>query len=137
VADYKQWKHEVRDSRFREYKAARSTGAIDPPGTCEMCGQPHGTMHHAEDYGPTVEDYFAALHALCGRCHAMLHLRFRFPGRWAEYKEKCRLGVQPPIRHMGEIFGASRGWKDIPMVNYFEGQEWWERISCQQLAGVS
>jgi dipeptidyl aminopeptidase/acylaminoacyl peptidase len=59
-------------------------------GPCEICGQTKGTIHHAEDYGPTREAYFAALHSLCRRCHLMLRRRFKFPGPWAEYKERCR-----------------------------------------------
>jgi hypothetical protein len=57
----------------------------------------------------------------------MLHLRFRFPGRWAEYKERCRReGVQPRAFYMAAIFGEANGWNDIPLVNYLEDGSWWE-----------
>jgi hypothetical protein len=129
---YKQWPGKTREARFLEYKAARAAGKIPAPGGCEMCGQTHGTMHHAEDYGPTLEDYFAALHSLCGRCHAWLHLRFRFPGLWARYKETCRrTGPQPPVPSMSAVYYAP-GRKDVPVVEYPHGGQWWELLSTER-----
>ncbi len=91
-------------------------------------------MHHAEDYGPTREAYFAALHSVCGRCHAMLHLRFRFPGRWSEYKQLVRThGPQPPVRDMGQIYYSVRG--DVPVIAYPEGSAWWELLSTTRHTG--
>ncbi len=135
LASYKQWSGPTREARFREYKNARAAGRIPAPGPCEICGQTRGTMHHAEDYGPTLEDYVSALHSLCGRCHAMLHVRFRFPGQWAAYKQKCRTegGPQPPVKSMSEIYyGVTR---DIPPVRYPEGSTWWELLSTARHTG--
>jgi len=133
VNSYKQWTGPVREVRFLEYKAARRAGTIAAPGPCEICGQTKGTMHHAEDYGPTQADYFASLHSLCGRCHAWLHLRFRFPGLWSRYKLKCQLeGPQPPVRHMGEVYYARDRRGDVPAVEYEHAGEWWETLSCER-----
>ena len=130
---YKQWTGKVRELRFAEYKAARRAGTLPPPGPCEICGQTHGTMHHAEDYGPELADYFAALHSLCARCHAMLHLRFRFPGLWAAYKHRCRLeGPQTPVCHMGEVYHAVGRGKDIPVVEHEHAGEWFETLSTER-----
>lgn len=130
---YKQWTAAIRTARFAEYKAARAAGRLSKPGACEICGQTKGTMHHAEDYGPTVDDYFAALHSLCGRCHAWLHMRFRYPGLWARYKQICRKqGPQPPVKHMGEVFHSTSRGKDIPVVNYPHQGRWWEVLSTER-----
>ena len=138
VTNYKQWSAQTRAARFREYKRAIAAGDILPPGPCEMCGQTKGTMHHAEDYGPTVVEYFAALHSLCVRCHAMLHLRFRFPGRWAEYKQLCREGPQPWALHISAVFGEANGWDDVPPLTFHEGTSWWENlIAGSSLVGNS
>lgn len=134
MTSYKQWSAQTREARFQKYKAARAAGDIPPPGPCEICGQTKNTMHHAEDYGPTLEAYVAALHSLCGRCHAMLHVRFRFPGRWAAYKQQCRTeGPQPPVKNMSEVYyGVTR---DIPLVNYSERGRWWELLSTARYTG--
>jgi len=132
---YNQWSGPTRQSRYREYKAARRAGEIPPPGPCEMCGQTIGTMHHAEDYGPTRDAYFAALHSLCGRCHAWLHLRFRFPGYWAAYKQRCRAGPRlPAVKSMAEVFGTWRR-SDIPVVEYPHHGAWWEVLSTERSGG--
>jgi hypothetical protein len=130
MSDYKQWTHAVRESRFKEYKAARKCGLLPAPGPCEICGQTVGTMHHAEDYGPELADYFAALHSLCGRCHAWLHMRFRLPGLWAAYKRRVdREGPQPPV-NMGAIFRARH--IDIPVIEYEHSGRWWEVLSSKR-----
>src|SRR5579862_5070813 len=134
MTSYKQWSAPTREARFREYKSARAAGRLQPPGPCEICGQTLGTMHHAEDYGPTLEAYFAALHSVCGRCHAMLHCRFRFPGQWSVYKHKCRTeGPQPLVASMGEVY--YRLTRDIPPVKHPEGNTWWEVLSTARYAG--
>ena len=134
MTSYKQWSGPTREARFREYKAARAAGDIPRPGPCEICGQTEGTMHHAEDYGPILEAYFAALHSVCGRCHAMLHCRFRFPGQWAAYKQKCRTeGAQPKVKNMGDVYyGLTR---DVPLKTYPEGSSWWELLSPTRYTG--
>jgi hypothetical protein len=136
-ASYKQWSAKTRQSRYAEYKRARAAGSVNPPGPCEICEQSVGTTHHAEEYGPTFEAYLSALHSLCARCHAMLHLRFRFPGRWEDYKELCRrFGAQSVARSMGSVFCAAEGWScDFEMVGYPQGDSWWETIGTERYIG--
>jgi len=137
VTSYKQWSAATREARFREYKKARRTGEISAPGPCEMCGQTTGVMHHAEDYGPTREAYFAALHSLCGRCHAWVHLRLRFPGYWAAYKHRCRTGpLLPAVKNMSEVFYNPRRQKDIPVVEFpVPEPTWWDLLSTERYSG--
>jgi hypothetical protein len=133
---YKQWSGPTREKRFAEYKRARRRGDIPPPGPCEMCGQTVGTMHHAEDYGPTWEAYVAAMHSLCGRCHAALHLRFRFPGRWAAYKHYIRTQpLLPPVKNMGEVFYRAGRQPDMPIVEHPHNGEWWEMLTMDRYTG--
>ena len=133
MKDYKQWSGKTRIKMSTKYR-----GAVDKPkvSDCEMCGQHLTTMRHAEDYGPTKEDYFASMHSLCGRCHAMLHLRFRFPNRWNEYKEDIRRnGVQLFIPSMGSLFLRSSRWEDMDYFEYKEGKTWWELLSTDIYKG--
>jgi hypothetical protein len=91
-------------------------------------------MHHAEDYGPTAEDHYAALHSMCSRCHTELHLRFRFPGRWRAYKQKCRTeGAQPAIETMNQVYYSVTA--DIPLVLHREGNAWWELLDTVRYTG--
>lgn len=141
LSSYNGWSGPFRQRLFdtykRELKAGRIPAPYATPCPCEMCGQTRGTMLHQEEYGPTLEEYLKASHWLCGRCHAMLHLRFRFPGRWAYYKAHVKAhGVQPYIPNMGAVYHASRGWKDYPVVDYgVPGDSWWERLTCDRYAG--
>ncbi len=134
MTNYKQWSRATREARYEQYKRQRAAGRIKPAGPCEMCMQTRGTMHHAEDYGPTLEAYFVALHSLCGRCHAMLHLRFRFPGRWAQYKFLCRGGPQPPVSNMGAVYSAFS--RDIEIIQYpLSSEAWWEKLTVTRYQG--
>ncbi len=140
LSSYKQYSGAYRQRMQTAFNAARAKGTIPEPYAtpkpCEMCGQTHNTMLHQEEYGPTLADYLDSSHWLCGRCHTMLHLRFRFPGRWAAYKQACRLGPQPAIPHMGVLFGEARGWRDIPVTaGTAEGNSWWEALTCDRFTG--
>ena len=104
-----------------------------------MCGETYNTMPHAEDYGPTVDDYFKSLHVLCGLCHAMLHLRFRFPNYWAMHQEYVKnvrdnkVERYKPIKNMNVIFQASNYWEKTdkkPIIN--NNGEWWEKLTCER-----
>lgn len=126
---YNGWTGEVRDSRYREYLQARKDGRIGPPVKCEICGQTKGKiLHHAEQYGPTLEAYFKSLHALCVYCHGMLHLKKRFPGRWIRHKKMAKVKPFPVVAHMGVVYQAANRWSDIPKEEYVPGDQWWEAI---------
>jgi hypothetical protein len=131
--DYKQWSGKTRVRMLAKYKASKDKPSVGP---CEICQQTKNTMHHAEDYGPTLEVYLDSLHSLCGHCHAMLHLRFRFPSRWNDYKEKVRQeGVQDFVPNMGKIFMQSNHWVDVPFVTHKQGNEWWEKLNTRRHLG--
>ena len=108
---YKQWPGMLREARYVQYKQARAAGILGAPGPCEICGETRNTVHHAEDYGPTLQDYFAALHSLCSHCHKLLHLRFRFPERWEFHVRSCRLG---------------------PLLETARAEHWWEVLSTSR-----
>ena len=66
----------------------------------------------------------------------MLHLRFRFPNRWNEYKEDIRRnGVQLFIPSMGSLFLRSSRWEDMDYFEYKEGRTWWELLSTDIYKG--
>jgi hypothetical protein len=143
MKQYKEWSPEVRKTMYAEFLRQKKSKTlpdwVEHEGPCGMCGEEFNTMPHAEEYGPTVEEYFKSLHVLCGRCHAMLHLRYRFPGHWAEHQEyvkDVKAGIKEkhlPIKNMNTIFQASRYWKQIsktPIIN--NDGEWWEQLTCER-----
>jgi len=148
LARYGPWSGELRLARLREFKRALRDGTL-PAETlellrqpCEMCGEAAGAHPHAEAYGPTFADHLAALHMLCCRCHAMLHLRFRFPGRWhthVEYAQLVRRGVirrHPPVRTMFAVYQESSAWRDLPAVPPAVAfQAWWEELAIDRHRG--
>jgi hypothetical protein len=48
--------------------------------------------YHAEEYGPTLEDYTVSCVAMCNRCHAMIHARFETPNLWRAYVSQANKG---------------------------------------------
>ena len=82
---YNGWIEEVRHSRDYYYYDARTRGALPHTATCHACDCSFGdnpVPYHAEDYGPSLEDYWKSCVALCHRCHAMVHARFSTPNMW-------------------------------------------------------
>lgn len=75
-------------------------GILPRPDHCEACLRTDGVFHgHCEDYDrPT--DYIP----LCNVCHLMLHCRFRNLGRWHQYRNLVRDGLQPPGMAQSEAF---------------------------------
>lgn len=139
LSSYKQWSGEVRAAMYAKYTALKKAGDLPlwlvDTGPCSMCGETHGTMPHAEDYGPSFEDYLRALHVLCGLCHSMLHLRYGYKGQWSlhcRYVLALRRGEverKKPIHHMGVIFGQAKGWPKLPdRVEVIQDGEWWQAL---------
>jgi hypothetical protein len=82
---YNGWIEEVRHGRDNHYYHARTKGVLRATTTCDACGVSFGDKpvpYHAEDYGPTLEDYWKSCVPLCHRCHAMVHARFVTPNLW-------------------------------------------------------
>ena len=60
---------------------------------CKEHFEQSGIPYHAEEYGPTLEDYWESCVPLCHRCHAMLHARFQTPNRWNQYLAQAADGA--------------------------------------------
>ena len=143
MSNYKQWSTEVRDDMYNRLMQDKKAGTLPAwvklKGDCDMCGERFNTMPHAEDYGPTYEDYLKSLHVLCGRCHAMLHLRYRHGGYWAKhihYVKAVRAGLTDrlaPIKNMGVLFAQSNHWLALPNTHQpnHDG-EWWEALTTKR-----
>jgi hypothetical protein len=136
---YKNWSGEHRLKMYTKFKYEKSKKLLPTwlkvDGSCEMCGETHKTMPHAEEYGPTYEDYLKNIHVLCVRCHSMLHLRFNFNEHWIEYLnylEELKNGTaerKNPLAHMGILFNVCKKWKKtkIPYEPKINGN-WWESL---------
>ena len=82
---YNGWIETVRHGRDRHYYHARTKGVLRAAICCDGCGVAFGDKpvpYHAEEYGPTLEDYWDSCVPLCHRCHAMVHARFFTPNLW-------------------------------------------------------
>ena len=93
---YNGWSDLVRHGRDRAYYQAQRKGGILPPATaCLCCKAPFcsdSIPYHAEEYGPTLEDYWVTCLPLCHRCHAMVHARFATPNRWKRFLTQASTG---------------------------------------------
>lgn len=91
---YNGWPEFVRHGRDKHYYHARQKGVLLPATECLGCKEKFGNLvpYHAEEYGPTLEDYWASCVPLCHRCHAMLHARFTTPNRWKRYLAQASVG---------------------------------------------
>lgn len=135
LSNYNGWTGADRIRAMANYRKACGRDTFRP-GPCEMCGQTHGTMMHSEEYGPTLADLLSSSHSLCGRCHAMLHMRFRFPGRWAAYRKLVRRGPQPPVMSIMEVYAKARAWRDTDEVFDPPVLEWWDRLLVVRYRGA-
>lgn len=82
---YNGWTEEVRHDRDKYYYPARDKGVLRAATSCDACGisfEGKPVPYHAEEYGPTLEDYWVSCVPICNRCHAMLHARFATPNLW-------------------------------------------------------
>ena len=119
MKSYNGWSGREREDRNTEYNLALRQGTLPErfrkAGPCEICGQTVNTRFHNEQYGPTFRDFLESSHALCPRCHGMLHLRFRHPGRWTAYLRAILSGQRlPPVPHIGVVFGQLHDDADVP-----------------------
>lgn len=85
----------IRHGRNKHYYHAQRHKLLPQTPECTICScdLPSGCIpYHAEEYGPTLEDYWASCVPLCHRCHAMLHARFVTPNRWNHYVAQAMTG---------------------------------------------
>lgn len=89
---YNGFDHDARMKGFRWLKAEYAAGRRTKPTVCDACGQTEGQIAgHSEDYSEPFGDHIGK-HALCERCHLMIHCRFKNPEAWAIYKQHIREG---------------------------------------------
>ena len=123
---YNGWSDLVRHGRDKRYYRARDKGVLPAASKCLGCQQllPVTCVpYHSEEYGPTLEDYWASCRPLCHRCHAMLHARFVTPNRWKRYLAQAAEGTideneYPQSANIASLLSKykAKGWKDIPDV---------------------
>ena len=143
---YKDWDGKTRLRMYtklkRDEKANKLPKWLKLTGPCEMCEETHNTMPHAEEYGPTYKDYQKSIHVLCPRCHGMLHLRYRYPNKWEEYKEHIRKlqlkEVKPlkPLNNMNQLYHISKSWINNKTfgrnLTPKPTNQWWEKLSSKK-----
>tara|TARA_S200002703_G_scaffold127057_1_gene113669 strand:+ start:4342 stop:4767 length:426 start_codon:yes stop_codon:yes gene_type:complete len=139
MKDYKNWTGSHRLKMYAKFKYQKSKNLLPEwlriDGECEMCGETHKTMPHAEEYGPTFDDYLKNIHVLCVRCHSMLHLRFKYNQHWIDYLDyltelqKGKTERKKPLGHMGVLFDKCKYWKKtkIPYKPKQRGK-WWQKL---------
>lgn len=141
LSEYNGWSGLDRDKADRRLKAAITKESWKYPhliqrGPCVMCGHDRGIMLHAEEYGPSLNDYIASLRSVCAKCHGMIHLRFRFPGIWSVFKSRLKVGEKPePVDHIGQVFGKCNAWKDCAVVESEPNGTWWDELPLVKYAG--
>ena len=70
-----------------------------PVVSCMACGQTEGRLErHSEDYSKPYGPHIGRWH-LCFRCHRMLHMRFRLPNNFFQYRKLLIDGYSFPALH--------------------------------------
>lgn len=90
LSDYNGFPGKMREAVGRQMTKAWDARTWARPRRCDACGQDEGAIHgHNEDYS-TPEVYLP----LCITCHLILHMRFRDPKLWEDYKLAVRSGFR-------------------------------------------
>lgn len=139
LADYNGWTGKDRQKAFDLFRKAVSPQSVNAfQDHCDMCGmdRKEGPIgHHCEEYGPTLKQYNESMVPLCHRCHAMLHIRFRFPGIWSRYLLRLDRGKRhPPVVKMWDFYCEARRWQDYPAV-IITGQNWFHKLPLEKYSG--
>lgn len=136
---YNGWTGLVRMGvRYGAYERARRRRVLAAPPNCSCCNASLPTdcvPYHAEEYGPTHEDYWDSCVPLCHRCHAMLHARFRLPNMWKlllvqsadraidedlfpPRKNMARMKARPDIAHVRMKEHIPDYFSSLPLTEY-------------------
>lgn len=140
---YNGWLDFVRHGRDKHYYHARQKGVLPEATNCLGCkAEFTGPVpYHAEEYGPTLEDYWASCAPLCHRCHAMLHARFKTPNRWKRYLSQAVLGQVdasefPNSTQIAALLSKYKSREDIPDVKMPEGvPDYFKSLSLHEYVG--
>ena len=146
---YNGWPAFIRHGRDKHYYRAQRKGALPPAAECLGCKERFGQSsvpYHAEEYGPTHEDYWASCVPLCHRCHAMLHARFQTPNRWSKYLAQAAdgdidEGEYPQRKQIVALLSKFKNREDIPyfrmpddVPEYFRALPTTEYAGAQKVA---
>ncbi|NOQ30183.1 MAG: hypothetical protein GQ570_03575 [Helicobacteraceae bacterium] len=117
---YNGWSPEVRSVRGTEFYNMLRRGEIEQKGKCGMCGVPAKfapLQFHAEEYGPTWEDYFFHTYEVCCHCHGMIHVRYKHKDAWWIYlKAIAEQGPQQIFTNIGTFFTQVKRTGVTPIV---------------------
>ncbi len=121
---YNGWSELIRHGRNKHYYHAQRNKLLPQSPICICCGV--GVLrecipYHTEEYGPTLEDYWASAIPMCHRCHAMLHARFVTPNRWKRYLQQAVSDAiddeeYPPSKAIAPMLSRFKNQKDIDFV---------------------
>lgn len=135
---YNGWPAVVRKFRGKKFYSMMHQGKIPKPVKCAACGATGGGMtYHAEQYGPTWEEYVEGAKPLCNYCHGMMHMRFRFPNRFKRYLKRISEGYTFTVfSNLGEFFNIANKFNDIDYQEYYpSGVEWLDKINRNTYTG--
>jgi len=135
---YNGWPAKVRKFRGSKFYRNMHQGKIPKPVKCAACGATGGGMtYHAEQYGPTWEEYVEGAKPLCNYCHGMMHVRFRYPNRFKRYLHRIAEGHTFYVfNNLGVFFKTIASHKDIPYEEYIpSGVEWLDGINLKAYTG--
>lgn len=78
---YNGFTHEQRVKGWQAVKLAVQLGLIPHPSSleCSICGGTYKMGYHSEDYS------VVAPHAVCLRCHRLIHQRYKMPVEWGAH----------------------------------------------------
>lgn len=121
---YNGWPEHVRHGRDKRYYHARSKDVLRVASACDACGVSFGDQpvpYHAEEYGPTLEEYWSSCVPLCHRCHAMVHARFATPNYWNLFLRQLAEGVLdedlfPRSTQVAALLSKFKNRRDISSV---------------------
>lgn len=142
---YNGWPAFIRHGRDKHYYRAQKKGVLAPAVGCLGCKERFEQScipYHAEEYGPTLEDYWESCVPLCHRCHAMLHARFQTPNRWNKYLAQAADGVidinEYPQRK--QIVALLSKFKNRDDISYFRMPdhvpEYFRALPMKEYAGA-
>ena len=140
---YNGWPKIVRHGRDKHYYHAREKGVLPLAKECLGCKEKFERLvpYHAEEYGPTLEDYWASRAPLCHRSHAMLHARFTTPNRWKQYVSQASAGQideaeYPNCTHIAALLSRFKNRSDIPNVEMANNvPEYFRSLSFEEYIG--
>lgn len=142
---YNGWPAFIRHGRDKHYYRAQKKGVLPPAVECLCCRERFGmgpVPYHAEEYGPTHEDYWASCVPLCHRCHAMLHARFQTPNRWRKYLAQATDGCidESDYPQRTQIVALLSKFKHREDISYFpmsdKVHEYFRELPMKEYSGA-